>query len=296
MNDRPAGSCLLPDPQSSVDQRNLLIDEVGICALNYPIRLRLGGDVQATHAQWSFDVELPADQKGTHMSRFIALIESDVLADDAEPLDLQGFARLAQRMVERLEAPVGHLQADFRLFVHKTAPVSGVRSYLDYEVSVRARGGRDAGVFVSLSVPVKSLCPCSRSISDYGAHNQRSRVDLHAELDPDRADLLALIRRLEAQGSSEIWTLLKRVDEKLVTEQAYDNPKFVEDLVRDMAQTVAADDTVGAFSVRVENFESIHNHSAWARVRGRGAWADAVPQASLVGDVGGLGQSRCSRL
>lgn len=288
MSELPGGSASLPDPQSAVDPRNLLIDEVGICALTYPIRVQLGGDVQSTYAEWSFDVELPAHQKGTHMSRFIALIESDVLADDASPLDLQGFAALAQRMVERLEAPSGHLQADFRFFAHKAAPVSGVRSYLDYKVSVRARGGRRPGVFIGLSVPIKSLCPCSRSISEYGAHNQRSVVELQAQVDPQRADLLALIQRLEAQGSSEIWTLLKRVDEKFVTEGAYDNPKFVEDLVRDMAKAVASDATIGPFDVRVENFESIHNHSAWARIRGQGSWVMAAGQSHSPSDLGGL--------
>jgi GTP cyclohydrolase I len=171
-------------------------------------------------------------------------------------------------MLDLLQADAGRFELAFPLFVSKAAPVSGVESTLDYEVSVVVDGGRDAArLDVRVVVPVTSLCPCSKEISEYGAHNQRSHVTVEARLAAGAAlDLPGLIARVEQQASCELWGLLKRVDEKHVTERAYDNPKFVEDLVRDVAATVREVPGVESFVVEGENFESIHNHSAYARI------------------------------
>ena len=269
MNTRDANVPLtgqMPDVQGSLDERRLAIQRVGVKGVRYPVRWRTAdGSIQPAVGNFALYVALPEDQKGTHMSRFIALLE-DTARDGAEPLDVAAVTALHQRMLGLLEAQSGRFEMNFPLFVRKTAPVSGVQSLLDYEVSLVIDGDAVAPrVTLTVLVPVKSLCPCSKSISDYGAHNQRSHVTVRVELLRDIA-WQELVRFAEDSASSEIWPMLKRADEKWVTERAYENPKFVEDLVRDVALRLNADARVGRYVVDVENFESIHAHSAVARI------------------------------
>jgi GTP cyclohydrolase I len=251
----------IPDTQSARDERHLAIRRVGIKDVRYPLTLSIGGSAFATVALWSLDVALPAEVKGTHMSRFVAWLD----ALD-EPLDAPALKRQLGAMLERLHASEGRIEAGFPFFLRKRAPVSGVESLLEYQGRwiAEARGG-DVSIWAEVVVPVKSLCPCSKEISDYGAHNQRSHVTIRAELKGD-IGWPELVRFAEDEASSELWPLLKRADEKWVTERAYENPKFVEDLVRDVALRLNADARIGRYSVDVENFESIHAHSAYARI------------------------------
>ncbi len=249
----------IPDTQSERDGRQLAIQRVGIKDVRYPLELRLGSAVVPTVAQWDLDVALPADQKGTHMSRFIGWLN-----DLSSPLDAARLRSGLADMLKRLNAVEGRMEARFPFFLRKRAPVSGVESLLEYQGRwiAESRGGQVA-VWSEVLVPVKSLCPCSKEISDYGAHNQRSHVTVRAELLQD-IEWGELVRFAEDSASSEIWPMLKRSDEKWVTERAYENPKFVEDLVRDVALRLNADVRVGRYRVEVENFESIHAHSAYA--------------------------------
>lgn len=251
----------IPDTQSARDERHIAIQRVGVKDVRYPLQLRVAGAVQSTAAVWSLDVALPAEQKGTHMSRFVAWLDAlDV------PLDAAALAVRHREMLERLHADQGRVEAAFDFFLRKRAPVSGLSSLLDYRGRWIAQGGRDRSVvWMEVGVPVKSLCPCSKEISDYGAHNQRSLVTIRVEvLAP--VEWHELVRFAEDSASSEIWPMLKRTDEKWITERAYENPKFVEDLVRDVALRLNADARIGRYRVDVENFESIHNHSAYARI------------------------------
>jgi GTP cyclohydrolase IB len=202
------------------------------------------------------------------MSRFLALLESH-----SESLTLAAFAQLHSEMLERLEASEGSLEASFPLFVRKKAPVTGVASLLDYHATVVVDGNASsATTSLTILVPVTSLCPCSKTVSDYGAHNQRSHVTINVKgLSGDlKLEPQALIDIAEKQASSELYGLLKRADEKYVTERAYDNPKFVEDLVRDVAvalKSLQKEAHLLSWQVEAENFEAIHNHSAYAIVK-----------------------------
>jgi GTP cyclohydrolase IB len=261
---------VMPDVQSSVDVRQIPIQRVGVKAVRHPMTVKTGnGEVQPTVGTWNLDVHLSADQKGTHMSRFVALLE-----ENKAPLEPATFRALLADMLAKLESQAGRIEVSFPYFVKKVAPVSGVASLLDYEVTLT--GDTRDGVtrlFLKVLVPVTSLCPCSKKISEYGAHNQRSHVTINAELAGD-LPVEDLIRIAEEEASCELWGLLKRPDEKYVTERAYENPKFVEDLVRDVAVRLNADPRIAAYVLEAENFESIHNHSAYAviehdkRVRG----------------------------
>jgi GTP cyclohydrolase I len=252
----------IPDTQSERDERHLVIQRVGVKDVRYPLQLRIAGKAQPTVGQWTLDVALPAEKKGTHMSRFVAWL--DALN---EPLDAAGLRALHAQMLAKLEAVEGRIEVRFAFFLRKRAPVSGIESMLDYQGALisETRAGRTT-VRAEVAVPVKSLCPCSKEISDYGAHNQRSLVTISAELKDDGLSWQELVRFAEESASSEIWPLLKRTDEKWITEHAYENPKFVEDLVRDVALRLNAEPRIGAYAVDVENFESIHNHSAYARI------------------------------
>jgi GTP cyclohydrolase I len=252
----------IPDTQSARDERHLVIQRVGVKDVRWPLTVSVAGQPQATTALWSLDVALPAEQKGTHMSRFVAWLDS--LAQPMDAAELQ--AQLAL-MLDKLHAVDGRIEARFSFFLRKRAPVSGVQSLLDYQGAwiAETRGGRTT-LWAEVGVPVKSLCPCSKEISDYGAHNQRSLVTIRAEVQPGGIGWQELVRFAEESASSEIWPLLKRSDEKWITERAYENPKFVEDLVRDVALRLNADARIGRYTVDVENFESIHNHSAYARI------------------------------
>lgn len=251
----------IPDTQSARDERHLAIQRVGVKDVRYPLQLRVAGAVQTTAALWTLDVALPAEKKGTHMSRFVAWLD----ALD-EPLTAATLRERHAQMLDKLAATEGRIEASFSFFIRKRAPVSGLSSLLDYQgrwIS-ETRGGVTT-LWCEVGVPVKSLCPCSKEISDYGAHNQRSLVTVRVE--PLKTiEWHELVRFAEDAASSELWPMLKRPDEKWVTERAYENPKFVEDLIRDVALALNADPRVGRYSVDVENFESIHNHSAYARI------------------------------
>jgi GTP cyclohydrolase IB len=259
----------LPDTQSLPDARELPIERVGVKGLRYPLALRAGdGGVQHTIAELGMYVGLGHDVKGTHMSRFI-----EILDERREPLDMAGFRAMHAQMLERLGATTGRIDLTFAYFVRKAAPVSGAESLLDYDARWSIETGPDGRtrVAIELIAPVTSLCPCSKKISDYGAHNQRSHITVRVELAGGDLSLEELARIAEEEASSELYGVLKRADEKFVTERAYDNPKFVEDLVRDIALRLKRDPRIGRFRVASENFESIHNHSAYAEIAGTGA-------------------------
>jgi len=251
----------IPDTQSARDDRHLAIQRVGVRGVRYPVQLRIEGAVVPTVADWSLDVALPAEQKGTHMSRFVAWLDA---IDD--PLDAATLRREATRMLALLGADAGRIEASFPFFLRKRAPVSGVESLLEYQGRFVVEAAKSESiVWAEVVVPVKSLCPCSKEISDYGAHNQRSHVTIRVEA-LGELSWLELVRFAEDSASAEIWSSLKRADEKWITERAYENPKFVEDMVRDVALKLNADARIGRYSVDVENFESIHAHSAIARI------------------------------
>ena len=252
----------IPDTQGARDDRHLPIQRVGVRGVRYPLQLRIEDAVVPTVAEWAIDVALPAEQKGTHMSRFIAWLDAiDV------PLDVATLRDQSGRMLALLGADTGRIEASFPFFLRKRAPVSGVESLLEYQgrFIVEAAVAGSATVWLEVVVPVKSLCPCSKEISDYGAHNQRSHVTIRVEALAELA-WRELVRFAEDEASAEIWSSLKRADEKWITERAYENPKFVEDMVRDVALRLNGEVRVGRYTVDVENFESIHAHSAVARI------------------------------
>jgi GTP cyclohydrolase I len=256
---RPAS---IADVQSTPDTRQLPIDKVGIKAIRHPVRVadRSGG-VQHTIATFNMYVHLPHRFKGTHMSRFVEILNSQ-----EREISVESFESMLRQMVRRLDAEAGHIEMNFPYFITKSAPVSGVKSVLDYDVTFMGDVREGEYKFtMKVVVPVTSLCPCSKKISDYGAHNQRSHITITART-IGFVWIEELVAWAEQHASSELYGLLKRPDEKYVTEHAYDNPKFVEDMVRDIAKTLAEDPRIKAFIVESENFESIHNHSAYALI------------------------------
>ena len=251
----------LPDVQSSIDGRNVAIQRVGVKGLTHPVSIATPRGAQPSVATVDMFVALAPAQKGTHMSRFI-----EVLRDQRAPLSPAVFLLTLKTMLERLDATAGSIMLRFPYFITKTAPISGVESLMDYRVSMRAEqhDGKTA-LRQTVTAPVTSLCPCSKKVADYGAHNQRSDLTIAIELVGEMT-IDEQIRIAEQAASAELWGLLKRPDEKYVTELAYDNPKFVEDMVRDIAVALNADVRVVAYTVEAENFESIHNHSAYALI------------------------------
>lgn len=253
----------IPDVQSSEDTRRLAINKVGIKSIRHPVKVRdRNGGVQHTVAMFNMYVGLPHHFKGTHMSRFV-----EILNGREHEISVESFEPMLREMVARLEAQSGHVEMVFPYFINKSAPVSGVQSLMDYEVTFTGeiREGGEYEFTMKIVVPVTSLCPCSKKISDYGAHNQRSHVTITATLG-DHVWIEEIVRLVEDQASCELYGLLKRPDEKYVTERAYDNPKFVEDMVRDVAGRLHDEPRILAFAVESENFESIHNHSAYATI------------------------------
>lgn len=261
----------MPDVQSSADNRKIAIQRVGVRGVRHPMLVKAGpAQAMPTVATWEMTVALPPTEKGTHMSRFVALLEQF----RSQAVTPAVFCQMALEMLTLLNAEKGDIQASFPYFIQKTAPVSGVASLMDYELCWKAvastQGGTPQVSFeLQVLVPVTSLCPCSKAISDYGAHNQRSHVTVTLGVsNPETLDIDALVQRIEQQASCELWGLLKRTDEKFVTERAYENPKFVEDLVRDVADQLQQLQGVTHYRVVAENFESIHNHSAYAVIEG----------------------------
>jgi GTP cyclohydrolase I len=253
----------IPDVQASPDSRKLAIDKVGVKAIRHPMRIQeRSGAVQHTVASFNMYVGLPHHFKGTHMSRFVEILE----AQERE-ITVETFQQMVREMVQKLEAEEGQIEMSFPYFIEKKAPVSGVKSLMDYEVSFvsQIRKGRKQCFRMKVVVPVTSLCPCSKKISERGAHNQRSHVTIDAQTN-EFVWIEEIVDLAEKQASCELYGLLKRPDEKHVTERAYDNPKFVEDLVRDVAAVLNLDERIDAYVVESENFESIHNHSAYALI------------------------------
>ena len=252
----------IADVQNSADTRRIPIDKVGIKDIRHPVRVkdRSEGE-QHTIATFNMYVNLPHNFKGTHMSRFV-----EILNLHEREITVDSFKEMLHEMTGRLEADAGHIEMSFHYFINKAAPVTGVESLMDYNVCLAGEIDKGhAKMNIKVVVPVTSLCPCSKKISDYGAHNQRSHVTVTAET-KGFVWIEDLIDMIESHASCELYGLLKRPDEKYVTEMAYDNPKFVEDMVRDIAASLNADDRIASYIVESENFESIHNHSAYALI------------------------------
>lgn len=254
----------ISDVQGSQDLRQIPIQRVGVKDLRHPVKVadRSGGE-QSTVAEFNMYVNLPHNFKGTHMSRFV-----EILNGHERAISVQSFHDMLFEVSDVLEAEESHIEMRFPYFVEKAAPVSGVKSLMDYQVTFDGQvKNRTARLRTRVQVPVTSLCPCSKKISAYGAHNQRSHVTMTVETRRSMW-IEEIIEVAERLSSSELYGVLKRPDEKFVTEHAYDNPKFVEDLARDVALALSRDERIASFVVEVENFESIHNHSAYALIEG----------------------------
>lgn len=269
----------LPDVQERPDRRGIAIDRVGVSGVAHPLRVRgPDGRSREVAAQLALSVSLAADRKGTHMSRFLEVLGRH--ADLASPRDL---ASVAAAVRERLGAERAFITATFPWFVEKRAPVTGAVGFaaVDVRIDAESIAGRPATARLTVAAGATSLCPCSKEISIHGAHNQRCRVEAEVALDGDLGieDLLA---HAEAAASMRTYPVLKRPDEKHVTEKAYENPKFVEDIVRDLAGRLDGDDRVLAYRVRSTNFESIHDHDAFAEIA-----RTKSPSPSRTGEAAG---------
>lgn len=262
----PLALAALEDVQSQRDDRGIEIDEVGIADLRMPVEvLARDGGVQSTVASVEMTVDLAHDVKGTHMSRFV-----DVFHASSATLSPQTVAHLVEQIRARLESARAVVRMDFPYFIAREAPVTGLAAPVEYHGRLEASTGATTEVRVGVRTPVTSLCPCSKEISDYGAHNQRGYVEIDVTCAPDSFVWFEdLIDMAEQSGSAPIYSLLKRPDERHVTMQAFENPAFVEDIARDTALLLKADTRIAAFMVRVTNLESIHSHSAVATIRSR---------------------------
>ncbi|MDB5047489.1 MAG: cyclohydrolase [Fibrobacteres bacterium] len=255
----------IADVQNLEDTRRIDIDKVGIKSIRHPVKVkdRTGGE-QHTIANFNMYVYLPHNFKGTHMSRFVEILN----ARETE-ITVESFKGMLPEMIEKLNSDAGNIEMTFPYFVNKAAPVSGVKSLMDYDVTFIGEINKaKASMTLKVVVPVTSLCPCSKKISDYGAHNQRSHVTVQVRIaeGPHFLWIEDIIDLVESVASCQLYGLLKRPDEKYVTERAYDNPKFVEDMVRDTAHLLNLDKRITHYVVESENFESIHNHSAYAMI------------------------------
>jgi GTP cyclohydrolase I len=262
----------LPDIQKTQDERGLEIDQVGICELHYPIWVKdRQSEVQQTSATLSMSVGLPHDFKGTHMSRFI-----QVLTEHEGEFTMNTLPEILHELKERLDAATAHLEVSFPYYLTKTSPVSGLEAKTRYECAfIGESNGKKDDFLLKMEIPVATLCPCSKEISDYGAHNQRGNVTVTVRTNRkgEEWDFLwieELVDITEQSASAPLYPLLKREDERYVTMQAYDNPVFVEDLVRNVALKLKAEKRVAWFEVKAVNQESIHNHNAFAVIRSNG--------------------------
>jgi len=258
MNDR----LKMADVQNMPDNREIEIDKVGVKDVKYPIIvLDRANGYQNTIATIDMYVNLPHHYKGTHMSRFV-----EILHEYKNMINMKNFPEILNEMKLRLDAEAAHMSVSFPYFIKKEAPVSKTPSYMEYQCGFKGSmdvNGSMKEFIVSVSVPINTLCPCSKEISERGAHNQRgvTRVDVSTRKFFWIEDLINIIEKC---ASSDIYSILKREDEKFITEHAFDNPKFVEDVVRDIAERLSQDTNVRWFAIEAENFESIHNHSAYA--------------------------------
>lgn len=254
----------LIDIAAEPDVRGITIQQVGVTGVYQPISIRRkGGGLDTVVARVSLSADLRRELRGTHMSRFMAILNEW----REKPISYDQVGVILVETRKRLHAEVSHLELAFKYFITKQAPVSGIESLMDYEVRFRGRRDEEQYRFIlSVDVPVTALCPCSKEISEYGAHNQRAVIHCSAELRAGHNILWIedLVHLLEEQGSAQLFPLLKRADEKYVTEYAYDHPKFVEDILRDVVTKLREDPRVYEFSVRVDSLESIHNHNVYA--------------------------------
>lgn len=252
----------MPDVQSLGDTRNVAIDRVGVKDVTYPITLRTpDGGEQSTVATINMYVSLPHHQKGTHMSRFLEVLNEQT----CEPVSPARIPEIARAICHRLKAAEAHFEARFTYFIKKKAPVTGAMGLMDYQVTFECSANGDVDFVMGVAAPATSLCPCSKEISIYGAHNQRCRVEARVRV-KGMMWIEELVEVLEGAASHPVYAVLKRPDEKYVTEKAFENPKFVEDIVRDLAVALERDKRITWFQINSENFESIHNHNAYAQV------------------------------
>jgi len=251
----------MKDIQNHKDDRNIDIDQVGVKGIRYPITvLDKNMGEQQTVAEISMYVNLPRQYKGTHMSRFV-----EILNEHSRRISLQNFSEILEEMKKRLNAESAHMEITFPYFINKTAPVTGSEGLMEYKCTYKGSLNKKTDLVIIIHVPISTLCPCSKEISDFGAHNQRGEVRLQVRF-KKFIWIEALISLVEESASSDIYSVLKREDEKYVTEKAYNNPMFVEDIVRDIAQKLNNDPNITWFAVESENLESIHNHNAYAYV------------------------------
>ena len=251
----------MKDIQNHRDDRNIDIDQVGVKGIRYPITV-LDKDMgeQQTVAEINMYVNLPRYYKGTHMSRFV-----EILNEHSRRISLQNFSEILQEMKDRLNAESAHMEIRFPYFINKSAPVTGSSGLMEYKCAFKGSLNSGSDLVVMIHVPISTLCPCSKEISDFGAHNQRGEVRLQVRF-KKFVWIEDLIKLVEESASCEVFSVLKREDEKYVTEQAYRNPMFVEDIVRDIAVKLNNDPNITWFTVESENFESIHNHNAYAYI------------------------------
>jgi len=254
----------MEDIQNHKDSRNIDIDQVGVKGIKYPITV-LDKDMgkQQTVAEINMYVSLPRYYKGTHMSRFV-----EILNQHSRSISLENFSNILQEMKDRLDAESAHMEISFPYFINKPAPVTGIEGLMEYRITFKGSLKEGSDLIIMIHVPISTLCPCSKEISEFGAHNQRGEVRLQVRF-KKFVWIEELIKLIEESASSEVYSVLKREDEKYVTEKAYHNPMFVEDIVRDLAVKLNEDPNITWFSVESENFESIHNHNAYAYIEKR---------------------------
>ena len=254
----------MKDIQKHKDNRNIDIDQVGVKGIRYPITV-LDKDMgkQQTVAKINMYVNLPRYYKGTHMSRFV-----EILNEHSRRISLENFVSILQEVKDRLNAESAHMEITFPYFINKAAPVSGIEGLMEYKCTFKGSLNKGSDLVIMINVPITTLCPCSKEISDFGAHNQRGEVRLQVRF-KKFVWIEDLIKLVEKAASSDVYSVLKREDEKYVTEAAYNNPMFVEDIVREIALNLNDDPNITWFAVESENFESIHNHNAYAYVEKR---------------------------
>ena len=251
----------MKDIQNHKDNRNIDIDQVGVKGIRYPITvLDKNMGEQQTVAQINMYVDLPRHYKGTHMSRFV-----EILNEHSRRISLQNFTEILEEMKERLNARSAHMEITFPYFINKAAPVTKSEGLMEYQCTFKGSLNSKSDLVTVIHVPISTLCPCSKEISTVGAHNQRGEVTLQVRF-KKFIWIEDLIKLVEETASSDVYSVLKREDEKYVTEWAYDHPMFVEDIVREIAQKLNNDQNITWFAVESENFESIHNHNAYAYI------------------------------
>jgi len=253
----------MKDIQNEPDYRNIPIDKVGIKNLRYPVTVRDRRDgFQQTVATINMYVDLPDKYKGTHMSRFVEMLHLF-----KPEVSLKKFSVILEQMKQHLNAASAHIEVEFPYFIEKKAPISSSLGLMDYTCRIIGSSNNEDKIDIisEVNVPISSVCPCSKEISEQGAHNQRGEVKLKTRFKRFiwMEDMIELV---EESASCEVYSVLKRVDEKQVTEKGFANPKFVEDIVRDIALRLKADENITWYAVSAENFESIHNHSAYAHI------------------------------